>query len=50
MKKLSCHCGGVEVEVKLPTDFGDFKLKAFKQITNNQLHLAIYKGLFMIKL
>jgi 3,4-dihydroxy 2-butanone 4-phosphate synthase/GTP cyclohydrolase II len=33
-----------EVEVKLPTDFGDFKLKAFKQITNNQLHLAIYKG------
>ena len=33
-----------EVEVKLPTDFGDFKFKAFKQITNNQLHLAIYKG------
>jgi 3,4-dihydroxy 2-butanone 4-phosphate synthase/GTP cyclohydrolase II len=33
-----------EVEVKLPTDFGNFKLKAFKQITNNQLHLAIYKG------
>ena len=33
-----------EVDVKLPTDFGDFKLKAFKQITNNQLHLAIYKG------
>jgi 3,4-dihydroxy 2-butanone 4-phosphate synthase/GTP cyclohydrolase II len=33
-----------EVEVKLPTNFGDFKLKAFKQITNNQLHLAIYKG------
>ncbi len=33
-----------EANVKLPTDFGDFKLKAFKQITNNQLHLAIYKG------
>ena len=33
-----------EVNVKLPTDFGDFKLKAFKQITNNQIHLAIYKG------
>ena len=33
-----------EVKVKLPTDFGDFNLKAFKQITNNQLHLAIYKG------
>ena len=33
-----------EVDVKLPTDFGNFKLKAFKQITNNQLHLAIYKG------
>ncbi len=33
-----------EVDVKLPTEFGDFKLKAFKQITNNQIHLAIYKG------
>ncbi len=33
-----------EVNVKLPTDFGDFKLKAFKQITNDQVHMAIYKG------
>ena len=33
-----------EVDVKLPTDFGDFKLKAFKQITNDQIHMAIYKG------
>ena len=33
-----------EVEVNLPTEYGNFKMKAFKQITNNQLHLAIYKG------
>ena len=33
-----------EALVKLPTDFGDFKMKAFKQTTNDQLHLAIYKG------
>ena len=33
-----------QVEVNLPTEYGDFKMKAFKQITNNQLHLAIYKG------
>ena len=33
-----------EVLVKLPTTFGNFNLKAFKQITNNQLHLAIFKG------
>ena len=30
--------------VKLPTKFGDFKMKAFKQITTNQVHLAIFKG------
>lgn len=35
-----------QVEVNLPTEYGDFKMKAFKQITNNQLHLAIYKGLW----
>ena len=35
-----------EVEVELPTIFGDFKMKAFNQISNNQLHLAIYKGLW----
>jgi|TARA_B110000444_G_scaffold148405_1_gene138769 3,4-dihydroxy 2-butanone 4-phosphate synthase/GTP cyclohydrolase II len=33
-----------EVDVNLPTEYGDFKMKAFKQITNNQIHLAIYKG------
>ncbi len=33
-----------EVDVHLPTDFGDFKMKAFKQISNEQLHLVIYKG------
>ena len=33
-----------EALVDLPTDFGDFKMKAFKQKTNNQIHLAIYKG------
>ena len=33
-----------EALVKLPTEFGDFKMKAYKQTTNEQLHLAIYKG------
>ena len=33
-----------EAEIQLPTDYGDFKMKAFKQTTNGQLHLAIYKG------
>ena len=33
-----------EALVNLPTEFGDFKMKAFKQTTNDQLHLAIYKG------
>jgi 3,4-dihydroxy 2-butanone 4-phosphate synthase/GTP cyclohydrolase II len=33
-----------EATVELPTDFGDFKMKAFKQTTNEQVHLAIYKG------
>ncbi|MBT6809317.1 MAG: 3,4-dihydroxy-2-butanone-4-phosphate synthase, partial [Flavobacteriales bacterium] len=35
-----------EVDVELPTIFGDFKMKAFNQISNNQLHLAIYKGVW----
>ncbi len=35
-----------EVSVKLPTDFGDFKMKAFKQTTNGKVHLAIYKGVW----
>ncbi len=33
-----------EAEVKLPTEYGDFKLIAFKQTTNDQLHLALVKG------
>ena len=33
-----------EVKVKLPTEYGNFNLKAFKQTTNGRLHLAIYKG------
>tara|TARA_Y100000739_G_scaffold16235_1_gene13156 strand:+ start:640 stop:1851 length:1212 start_codon:yes stop_codon:yes gene_type:complete len=33
-----------EVNIKLPTEYGNFKLKAFKQITNDQIHMAIYKG------
>ena len=33
-----------EIDVHLPTDIGDFKMKAFKQISNQQLHLVIYKG------
>ena len=33
-----------EANVHLPTNFGDFNMKAFQQITNNQLHLALIKG------
>jgi 3,4-dihydroxy 2-butanone 4-phosphate synthase/GTP cyclohydrolase II len=33
-----------EAVVALPTEYGDFKMKAYKQTTNDQLHLAIYKG------
>lgn len=33
-----------EALVELPTEYGNFKMKAFKQTTNGQLHLAIYKG------
>ena len=33
-----------EVNVKLPTDIGEFNLKGFKQLTNNQIHLVLYKG------
>ena len=32
------------VEIKLPTKYGDFKLKAFKQITTGEEHLALIKG------
>ena len=33
-----------KANVALPTEYGDFKMKAYKQTTNDQLHLAIYKG------
>jgi len=33
-----------EALVKLPTEFGNFNMRAFKQTTNGQLHLALYKG------
>ena len=33
-----------EVDVKLPTNFGDFELHAYRQLTNGQLHLALVKG------
>ena len=33
-----------EASVHLPTEFGEFEMKAFKQITNGQLHLALFKG------
>lgn len=35
-----------EAEVKLPTEYGNFKLIAFKQTTNDQTHLALIKGEF----
>ncbi len=35
-----------EAEVKLPTEYGDFKLIAFRQTTNDQIHLALVKGTF----
>jgi len=33
-----------EVEVKLPTEHGDFRLIAFKQLTTGDEHLALVKG------
>ena len=33
-----------EVEVKLPTDYGDFQLHAFTQTTTGEEHLALVKG------
>jgi 3,4-dihydroxy 2-butanone 4-phosphate synthase/GTP cyclohydrolase II len=33
-----------EADIQLPTDYGNFKMKAYKQTTNGQLHLVIYKG------
>lgn len=33
-----------EVDVQLPTNWGNFNLAAYKQITTGQEHLALYKG------
>ena len=33
-----------QIDVNLPTEFGNFELHAFRQITNNQTHLALVKG------
>jgi len=33
-----------EVNVQLPTTYGDFNLVAYKQLTNDQPHLALVKG------
>jgi len=33
-----------EITVDLPTEWGSFKLTAFKQTTNHKLHLALTKG------
>lgn len=33
-----------EVQIKLPTEYGDFELVAYKQTTNEMDHLALVKG------
>jgi 3,4-dihydroxy 2-butanone 4-phosphate synthase/GTP cyclohydrolase II len=33
-----------EIVVDMPTDYGDFDLVAYRQRTDNQLHLALIKG------
>lgn len=33
-----------EVNVELPTEYGDFKLHAYRQTTTSELHLALVKG------
>lgn len=35
-----------EVEVKLPTDHGNFELIAYRQVTSGQEHLALSKGIW----
>ena len=32
-----------QIDVDLPTEIGNFKLHAFRQITNDQTHLALVK-------
>ncbi len=33
-----------QIDIKMPTEFGDFSLTAYRQTNNNQLHLALTKG------
>lgn len=33
-----------EIDITLPTQFGDFKLIAYKQTNTNEIHLALIKG------
>lgn len=33
-----------EAEVKMPTEYGDFKLVAYEQINTNEVHMALVKG------
>src|SRR5690606_13765676 len=33
-----------EIEVDMPTEYGDFKMVAYRQTNTNELHLALYKG------
>lgn len=33
-----------EIEVNMPTDYGEFQLKAFRQTTTGEHHLALVKG------
>ncbi len=33
-----------EIEVKMPTEYGDFNLKAFKQTNTGDTHIVLYKG------
>lgn len=33
-----------EIEVHMPTEYGDFRLKAFRQTNTNEHHLALIKG------
>ncbi len=33
-----------EIEVMMPTEYGDFQLKAFRQTNTNEHHLALVKG------
>lgn len=34
------------VDVKMPTEYGSFKIRAYRQITTNEVHLALVKGEF----